>query len=49
MPLAQHGLDDTVRDLVFNSLGALIVAVFGRVHLTDVAETVRVCLFEGGS
>jgi hypothetical protein len=41
MPLAQHGLDDTVRDTMFNSLGALVVAIFGQVHLTDVAETVR--------
>ena len=41
MPLAQHGLDDTVRDSMFNSLGALIVAVFGQVHLTNLAETVR--------
>lgn len=40
MPLAQHGLDDTVRDLMFNSLGALFVAVFGQVHLTGIAETV---------
>ena len=41
MPLAQHGLDDTVRDLVYNSLGALVVAVFGQAHLAGVAETVR--------
>ncbi len=41
MPLAQHGLDDTVRDLYFNSLGALVVAAFGQVHLSDVAERVR--------
>jgi len=41
MPLAQHGLDDTVRDLMFNSLGALLVALFGQVHLTGVAETLR--------
>lgn len=41
MPLAQHGLDDTVRDLMFNSLGALLVALFGQVHLTGVAETVK--------
>jgi hypothetical protein len=41
MPLAQHGLDDTVRDLVFNSLGALTVAALGQAHLSDVAETVR--------
>lgn len=41
MPLAQHGLDDTILDIMFNSLGALLVAVFGQVHLTNVAETVR--------
>lgn len=40
MPLAQHGLDDTVLDLMFNSVGALIVAVFGQAHLTGVARSV---------
>ncbi|NEU56234.1 hypothetical protein [Halorussus sp. MSC15.2] len=45
MPLAQHGLDDTIRDLMFNSLGALMVAFFGQVHLTGVAETIREELF----
>jgi len=38
MPLAQHGLDDTVRDLMFNSLGALVVAAFGQAHLGGIAE-----------
>ena len=46
MPLAQHGLDDTVRDLMFNSLGALLVAVFGQAHLTGVASTVLDRMFE---
>ena len=41
MPLAQHGLDDTIRDLMFNSLGALVVATFGQAHLLGVAETVK--------
>jgi len=41
MPLAQHGLDDTVRDVMFNSLGALLVAVFGQAHLTGVAQLVQ--------
>lgn len=41
MPLAQHGLDDTVTDLMYNSLGAVIVAVFGQAHLSEVAETLR--------
>ena len=40
MPLSQHGLDDTVVDLLYNSLGALAVAVFGQAHLTGVAERV---------
>lgn len=41
MPLAQHGIDDTVRDMMFNTLGALIVATFGQAHLLDVATTLR--------
>ncbi|MXV63158.1 hypothetical protein GS429_13985 [Natronorubrum sp. JWXQ-INN-674] len=41
MPLSQHGLDDTVRDMMFNMLGAIVVATFGQVHLSGVAETVR--------
>ena len=41
MPLAQHGLDDTVKDVMFNSLGALIVAVFGQAHLVGVARLVQ--------
>lgn len=46
MPLAQHGLDDTVRDLLFNSIGALLVALFGQAHLLDIAETVRQAVIE---
>ncbi|MFP4626020.1 MAG: hypothetical protein ACOC8O_00490 [Natronomonas sp.] len=41
MPLAQHGLDDTIRDLIFNSIGALFVAIFGQAHLSGIAERVR--------
>lgn len=40
MPLAQHGLDDTVRDMMFNTLGAIMVATFGQAHLSGVAESV---------
>jgi uncharacterized membrane protein YjdF len=46
MPLAQHGLDDTVRDLLFNSLGAMVVAVFEQAHLLSVARTVRQALID---
>ena len=45
MPLAQHGLDDTVRDMMFNSVGALIVAAFGQAHLAGVARLVQERLF----
>jgi len=45
MPLAQFGLDDTVLDLMYNSVGALIVATFGQAHLTGVAERVREALY----
>lgn len=41
MPLAQHGLADTIADLTFNSLGAVVVAVFAQVHLTDAAEILK--------
>lgn len=46
MPLAQHGLDNTVRDLVFNSMGGIIVGVFGQAHLGGVAERLRDRLHE---
>ena len=45
MPLAQFGLDDTVADLTYNSVGALLVALFGQAHLTGVAERVQEGLF----
>jgi AcrR family transcriptional regulator len=41
MPLTQRGLDDTVRDLMYNSVGALVVAVFGQAHLGSISETVQ--------
>ena len=45
MPLAQHGIDDTVRDMMFNTLGAIIVAAAAQVHLSPLAEEIRVALF----
>lgn len=46
MPLAQHGLGDTVRDLMFNSFGAIVVGLFGQAHLGDFAERMREEWFE---
>ncbi|MFC7175801.1 hypothetical protein [Halosegnis marinus] len=34
--LTQYGLDDTLLDLVFDSVGAVVVAVWGTAHLSDV-------------
>ncbi|WP_435345856.1 hypothetical protein [Haloarchaeobius sp. HRN-SO-5] len=36
--LTQYGLDDTILDLFYNTLGGLLVALFGTVHLTGVAD-----------
>lgn len=35
--LTQYGLDDTMFDLVFNLVGAVIVAIWGTAHLTDLS------------
>ena len=34
--LAQHGIQDTMMDLIFDAVGAVIVATWGTAHLTDV-------------
>ncbi|WP_135854234.1 hypothetical protein [Halorussus salinus] len=36
--LTQYGLDDTILDLFYNTLGGLLVAIFGTVHLTGVSD-----------
>lgn len=37
----QHGLDDTLLDLVFNALGGIAVALWGTVYLTGVSDAIR--------
>ena len=39
--LTQFGLEDTLLDLVFDSIGAVVVAVWGTAHLTDVVGIVE--------
>jgi len=39
--LTQYGLDDTILDLFYNTLGGLLVATFGTVHLTDLADQLQ--------
>jgi len=41
MPLARHGLDDKMKDMMYNTLGATIVALFGQAYLTNVSEDFR--------
>ncbi|WP_277556251.1 hypothetical protein [Halobaculum limi] len=36
--LTQYGLDDTILDLVYNSIGGILVAVFATAHLTGVSD-----------
>jgi hypothetical protein len=36
--LAQHGIDDTVGDLLFNLAGAVVAATLGATYLTDVSH-----------
>ena len=38
--LTQYGLEDTLLDLVFDSIGAVIVGVWGTAHLTGVVDLV---------
>lgn len=38
--LTQYGLHDTMLDLVFDSIGAVVVAVWGTAHLTDVVGAI---------
>ena len=36
--LTQYGLEDTVLDLVYNTMGGLLVAVFGTTYLTGISD-----------
>jgi len=37
----QHGLNDTMLDLVFNTLGGVVLAIWGTVYLTDIADAIE--------
>ncbi|WP_121743016.1 hypothetical protein [Natronorubrum halophilum] len=39
--LTQYGLDDTMLDLVFNSIGGLLVALWGGAYLSGVSGAIR--------
>lgn len=44
--LTQYGLTDSLMDLVFNTLGAVVVALWGTAHLQDVAGYIETRLEE---
>jgi len=44
--LTQYGLTDSLMDLVFNTLGAVVVALWGTAHLQDVAGYIETRLDE---
>lgn len=39
--LTQYGLEDTMKDLMFNTAGGIIVALFGEVYLSNSVEVLR--------
>ncbi|MGA9402100.1 hypothetical protein [Haladaptatus sp.] len=39
--LTQYGLDDTILDLFYNTIGGLLVATFGTAHLSDLSDQLR--------
>lgn len=45
----QHGLEDTMMDLVFDGVGGIVVAAWGHAHLTDVVGQVQRRLEAGGT
>ncbi|WEL19617.1 hypothetical protein [Candidatus Nanohalococcus occultus] len=44
--LTQYGLEDTMKDLIFDISGGLVVALFGEVYLTDTVEQIKQKLIE---
>ncbi|MFB6165548.1 MAG: hypothetical protein ABEJ31_10355 [Haloarculaceae archaeon] len=38
--ITQYGLEDTMLDLIFDTVGAVVVAVWGAAHLTDVVGAI---------
>lgn len=39
--LTQYGLEDTMKDIVFNTAGGLLVALFGEIYLNGVIEQLK--------
>ena len=46
--LTQYGLEDTMLDLISDTIGAVVVAVWGTAHLTGLVETIQLRLNADG-
>lgn len=44
--LTQHGIDDTIVDVIFDVLGAIVVGTRGTVHPAEVADCLVALLEE---
>lgn len=44
--LAQYGINDTIVDMLFNVFGAILLATWGTVYLTDVSDSLAAALEE---
>ena len=44
--LAQHGIDDTIVDMIFNVVGAILVATWGTLYLVELSERLAELLEE---
>lgn len=38
--LTQYGIEDTLKDFTFNSIGGLLVAIYGGIYLTDLSDAI---------
>jgi len=47
--LTQYGLEDSLKDLVFNTIGAVVVSLWGTAHLNDLSGYIRDRLDERAS
>lgn len=44
--LAQHGIDDTIVDMIFNVLGSIVVATWGTLYLVELSDELAALLEE---
>lgn len=45
--ITQYGLEDTMKDIVFNTAGGILVAIFGEIYLLGIVEQIQRKMEEG--